>query len=249
MGSSVAAMAERHVRRPEALRWWLGSGAALTVLALTVRRGRLLPGELMIARVAQTIADTPLHAPAWGLDVGLNDERATILFIGGLVAVALRWGLRAAWLFALAGLATSTAKMVDLVARPRPGADLSWGDYLPGYGGFPSGHVVYVTVLAVTVSWLSSRFGPNGRAHRMLRVMAWAMVAAIGPARAVTNDHWPADIAAGYLLAVWFLSGGVLALPLLDRVYDRLVSLGVLLRGERPLRSEAGHRRRRALPR
>ena len=165
-----------------------------------------------------------------------------------MLVVALAWGPRAAWLFGWAGLATATAKMADIVPRPRPTDDLSWGVHLPGYGGFPSGHVVYITVLAMTLVWLSQRYGAGARAHRTLALGATVVVLAIGPARAITNDHWFADIVAGYLLAAWYLVGGRLAMPVLEGAYDLLNRLVAASPVAARLRRVGERRQRPALP-
>lgn len=231
-------------------RAWFGVTASLGSFTLAARSSELLPGERRLAAAARTVEGSPTGTVAHWLDVGLNDDRALVVFAALGLAIAVRWGSHALFLWCCAGGATALTKIVDLVQRPRPTPDLRWGEYLPGYGGFPSGHVVYVTLLAATAAGLARTHESSPVVRRTIAIAAVALGLAIGPARMVTNDHWAGDVVAGYLLAGWFLLSGSLLRPVLDEAYSlgrAMLSRPNARQGDGPLHQVAERRRRRAL--
>lgn len=199
----------------------VSAGAAFVALSLRLTRPGLVWGERSAAE-ALASPGPPLSSVAILLDEGLNDWGAPVVFACLLVVVTWRWGRRAGlWLLA-AGLSTTILKITDVVERPRPTTDLSWGTYLPGYGGYPSGHVVYVVMLAGTLGMLVCRYEPRGRIRGLVTATMLAAALFIGPARLMTNDHWAADVVGGYLLAIFLLSTGLVASRWLDGRRDDL---------------------------
>jgi len=226
---------------------WLLVTLGIVVLTGVARRTRWLPGERMLARHGAGLSETPLHTVAHWLDVGLNDSRATVVFLVGLGAVAMRWGSRSAWWWLWAGACTVVIRAVDLAQRPRPTSDGGWGEYVAGYGGFPSGHVVYVVVLAWTAALRARLDEGDSTVRPAVYTVAALLVIAVGPARIITNDHWAGDVVGGYLVAGWFVLSGWLLAPGIDALHDRIMGRFSVSAGHqdaaRPDR--AGERRRR----
>lgn len=187
-----------------------GCTAAIALVGLVIwaRTAELLPGEVWIAEWFAGHNNVLVHGVADGLDDGLNDWGAPVVFAALLGPILLRWGLVALVTFGAAGASTAILKVVDLVQRPRPTTDLAWGVYVRGYGGFPSGHVVYVTVLSVTLAWLAARYERNPAVRTPILLIAGSLVAVVGPARLLTNDHWAGDVVGGYLVAIVLLAIG-----------------------------------------
>lgn len=217
MGSESATASRSPEGPAQARRWRRGaftvavvSGLAFGLLAWRLRRPGLVWGERSVAQALSERDGGMIGAAAAVLDEGLNDWGASIVFVVLLIAVRVRWGTIPGVVFLMAGLSTTLLKVIDVVERPRPTPALSWGRYLPGYGGFPSGHVVYVVVLCATLAGLGSRYEPVRTLRWAIWVPTGGLVVAVGPARIVTNDHWAADVVGGYLLATFLLSIGFL---------------------------------------
>ena len=70
---------------------------------------------------------------------------------------------------------------------------------MAGEGGYPSGHVVYLTLV---FGALVSFYGPDRTPPE--KIIAGAMgvlIVVTGLSRVLVLDHWPIDVVGGYLLA------------------------------------------------
>jgi undecaprenyl-diphosphatase len=185
--------------------------AALTAFALTsaVRRNELLTGEVGLMRWLADHTPPGVATVAAALDVAFTEYAAPVVFAVLVVVAWRRWGARPALVFLFAGALTGVTKVADLAARPRPTADLEWAAVVYGEGGYPSGHVVYAVVVFGFLAHLAWRYEPPGTARRTALAVLVALVAVSGPARLVERDHWPADVLAGYLLALPLLAAAI----------------------------------------
>jgi membrane-associated phospholipid phosphatase len=120
----------------------------------------------------------------------LGSRRADAIWIGAGVLVAET-------------LATATKVIVD---RPRP-PGIAVID-LVSQASFPSGHVtrVVVTGALVALLWRTGR-----RNWIVATVLVVVLGIAIGLARILAGEHWPTDVAGGYLLAGSVIAGTVAA--------------------------------------
>jgi membrane-associated phospholipid phosphatase len=120
----------------------------------------------------------------------LGSRRAEAIWIGAGVLVAET-------------LATATKLIVD---RPRP-PGIAVID-LVTQASFPSGHVtrVVVTGALVALLWRTGR-----RNWIVATVLVVVLGIAIGLARILAGEHWPTDVAGGYLLAGSVIAGTVAA--------------------------------------
>lgn len=79
----------------------------------------------------------------------------------------------------------------------------------PGTGGtLPSGHTAWAAAvfgLAAVLAWRAGR--------RWIACAALLVLAAMGPARVVTESHWTGDVLAGYALGLGWLAGVLALVP------------------------------------
>lgn len=105
-----------------------------------------------------------------------------------------------------AGLAAQIVK--HLVGRTRPELWLGPAHYAPGSStSFPSGHTVGAFALAGVLVFASKSWP--------LRVIAFALAAAVGLSRILAFRHWPSDVTASAVLglvAAWIVTGAVIPL-------------------------------------
>ncbi len=177
---------------------WL-SLATFLALTAVVSHTRLLVGERAMLRWLLGSVEPALGSPARVLDEAFTDASATIVFGLLMLLVGALWGRWAALVFGFAGMATATARLADLIDRPRPSGDLTWDPALAGPGGYPSGHVVYMVLVGGTVGLFA--WGSGDRVGRSVAVGLGALIALTGLSRLVVLDHWPADVVGAYLLA------------------------------------------------
>ncbi len=186
----------------------IGAATALTVL---VQGSHLLPGELAIAR---WLAEDPLPgtvAISEALDVGVGVRMAPLIFFALLPIVWRAWSRWEALTFLVAGGLTFAVRLAEFPYRPRPTDDLVWTLGVQGSTSYPSGHVVYAVLVFGLLAYLASRHPPRFWLHAVMVSLPAIMVIAMGPARIVVKDHWPADVAGGYLISLPLLMGVIWA--------------------------------------
>jgi membrane-associated phospholipid phosphatase len=107
-------------------------------------------------------------------------------------------------------LAATALRLVNglikkIVDSPRPSANLVHVTEPVGGLGFPSGHVMSVTLLSAAV--LVAIWSSCGRKLRIAAsVIACFIVIATGYARVSVGAHWPSDVAGGVLWALVLLA-------------------------------------------
>ncbi len=196
-------------------RWWaLGfvslTGAA-TALTVVVQGSDLLPGELAVAR---WLAEDPLPgtvAVSEALDVGVGVRLAPLIFFALLPVVWRAWGRYAALTFLVAGGLTFVVRLAEFPYRPRPTDDLVWTLVAGGSTSYPSGHVVYAVLVFGLLAYLAFRHRPRFWLYEVMGSLPAITAIAMGPARIIVKDHWPADVAGGYLISLPLLMGVIWA--------------------------------------
>ena len=179
------------------------TGAALALLAALGVLGGLyekFPGDLAVSTWVQSLGSD------W-LDMVMEAIAAAGTSIGALAAVgiallatfALRGPRAAGYLLAVAvvGVVVRTV-LKTAIARPRPTEELVRVMDIRDSYSFPSGHVMFYTVLLGSLYFLLSSSGLSGRTIRLLQAMIAIALALTGISRIYLGVHWLSDVLAGY---------------------------------------------------
>jgi membrane-associated phospholipid phosphatase len=191
---------------PEVVVFWIAVSGSVA-LTLIARRVELLPGEVTTMRWIGSHLSGSLGVAGPVLDTAFTGLIPPLLFVMLVAAVWWRWGRYPAALFFLAGSVTGLTKLADLARRPRPNDDLTWGEIVVGEGGYPSGHVVFTVMVFGMLTYLAARHVERPATRHLLSGGALVLIVVTGPSRMIEGDHWPADVVAGYTLAIAGLAG------------------------------------------
>ncbi len=183
-----------------AVLWALLAGGA-TALSVVAARSELLWGEAAVLRLAVSHLRGPLEGVGAVVEFLFTDLAAPIVFAVLLTAAWFRWGTLAASALLAAGAATALTRLADLVDRPPPLEDLTWGVPVFREGGYPSGHVVYGVLVFGTLAYLAGRCERRKCARVAIKGGCAALIVLFAPVRITGLDHWPGDVLGGYLLA------------------------------------------------
>jgi undecaprenyl-diphosphatase len=111
----------------------------------------------------------------------------------------------------------ANAALKTALESPRPGADVMHvATHSSGFG-FPSAHVMAITVLLTVLSVRAPALVRDGVSRAVFRAALACVGLSMGLARIEAGAHWPSDVAGGYL---WGVSLGLLliGLPTLRRI-------------------------------
>lgn len=176
------------------------------------------------APVAIAIQSIDLPGAAWilihmsYLGWAPYDIGCVVLIAAALFAFRLR--LEAALVVAstlLAGLMGTLTK--DVVQRARPTSNfVHLAGHLADFS-FPSGHVIFATVLFGTTFAIVWIVWPNSILRDVVLFVLAALVLLMGPSRIYWGEHWPTDVLGAYCLGGLWVAGTVeLLLALRPRV-------------------------------
>jgi undecaprenyl-diphosphatase len=200
----------------------LAATAGFVVLAVFVRQEDVITHfDLPVALAIQSI-DLPVVS--WILlhmsDLGWAPlDIACVVIIAGALA-ALRLRLEAAVIVISVLVAGEVGNLTkDVVQRARPTANyVHLAGHLADFS-FPSGHVIFATVLfgttfgVVWIVWSSSLL------RNAVLVLLAALVLLMGPSRIYMGEHWPTDVLGAYCLGGLWVAGTLeLLLALRPRV-------------------------------
>ena len=196
-------------------RAWLGplTLAVAIVFALDtylVATRPLLPFDVPVAAFVQSFPWGPvtyvfqvINSTAGYVQVAMGAGAVLLLFF---------WERRAGYLMAIGAVSSLLDNIIkSVMARERPTADLVHIlTPAPGYS-YPSGHAVFFTWLSFMVAFsIAPRVRP---AYRWLLWTAATLVIVLAClARVWVGDHWPSDVAGGFLLGLGW-SAFVIWLP------------------------------------
>ena len=196
-------------------RAWLGplTLAVAIVFALDtylVATRPLLPFDVPVAAFVQSFPWGPvtyvfqvINSTAGYVQVAVGAGAVLLLFF---------WERRAGYLMAIGAVSSLLDNIIkSVMARQRPTADLVHIlTPAPGYS-YPSGHAVFFTWLSFMVAFsIAPRVRP---AYRWLLWTAATLVIVLAClARVWAGDHWPSDVAGGFLLGLGW-SAFVIWLP------------------------------------
>jgi undecaprenyl-diphosphatase len=182
------------------------AGVAAAVLTLYVIGHPIIPQDVTVERDVQGTEWGPLNY-AFQFFTWIGDAKGFVAEVIIFVLVLLL--NRPAWLYAAGASLTGGLYLaiVTVVHRPRPTVPvvLQVTEH-PGASSYPSGHTMFVvTVVVVLMVCLGNRFLP-----RWAQVAGWSVAVLIVLANAIgrmyTGAHWPSDVLAGILLAVFWLA-------------------------------------------
>lgn len=175
-------------------------GLATLILSILASGPSVLPGDVTVTRWVQ-------HAPAGSVGTLLRimnviGETPVMLTIGSILAY-LCWRQRrldAMLLIAAASMARIANPLLKAIFEsPRPTADRVQVDVTASGWGFPSGHVMGMTLLVGAVVCLAWDRWP----HRLARIAtissATLILLASGAGRIYVAAHWPSDVLGAYL--------------------------------------------------
>jgi undecaprenyl-diphosphatase len=196
--------------------------ALTTALAVLVRNGLVFPFDLPASRLSQSwqapLLTSKMVAIAWLF----GSWRAALVALPVAALVWWRLGWRAALLVALATLlGVLETPLKALVERPRPPESLVQVLDLEHGFGFPSGHMLFTTLLTGALAWqVLPRFQ-----RRAVRVLIGAVLAVVflvvAFSRVYLGVHWLSDVLGGLLAGGTLLLGLVWAgrwlIPRMDR--------------------------------
>ena len=188
-----------------AARAWLGPlivavGIVFALDTYLVATRPLLPFDLPVAAFVQTFPWGPI-AGVFNL-INVTAGYVQVAVGAGAVIVLFIWERRAGYLMAIGAISSLLDNLLkQWMARQRPTADLVHIlTPAPGFS-YPSGHAVFFTWLSFMVAFsVAPRVRP---AYRWLLWTGAAIVIVLAClARVWAGDHWPSDVAGGFLLGI-----------------------------------------------
>lgn len=188
---------------------WLLPTAILAIAAagftLVIRSNELLAGERTLTHWFSKLDVVGVRTIVDFLDFISDDTVAPVIFVLIIPVVWIAWGRYATLTYFGTGGITALTRVSDLVSRPRPNAELEWTEVAFGFGGYPSGHVVYAVIVFGILAHLAGVYMKPGRVRFVLRAFLVSLIVTMGPARVIELDHWAMDVVGSYLLALPFL--------------------------------------------
>ncbi len=203
----------RAARRTALVRTLYLIGGALAVASgVAASHADLLPGDLRITRALQHTRsprrDRFWRAVAWA---GFPRPTALVVSVTTLALWITRFRLEALFLLLATGINALNFALKRIVRRQRPTESRVRVLRLIKEPSFPSGHVMfYVSAFGFLMAAALANLRPSAL-RRAIVAAGGSLIALVGASRVYLGDHWPSDVAAGYLFGGLYL-GGVLEL-------------------------------------
>jgi membrane-associated phospholipid phosphatase len=189
----------------------LMSLALVSLLAFLAYELPTLPFDLATTRELQEISNTPfLRLMVFVSAFGYMPWAAITIVVGVLVVGALLGWKDGAYLLLLTVLQGVANQLIKTaVGRPRP-LDTLVDVFVPVAGNsFPSGHVMFYTVLFGFLFFLAWTRLPHSFWRVLLLALTGGLVVLIGPSRMYLGAHWLSDVIAAHLLGLIILAFGI----------------------------------------
>jgi membrane-associated phospholipid phosphatase len=185
---------------------------AFALLAVSVRSEDLV--SKFDAPVAQAIQSVHVPIISWVLvhtsDLGWAPYNVLCATVIAVALFVLRLRLESVVIVVstlVAGGLGTLAK--DLAQRSRPSASfVHLAAHLADYS-FPSGHVIFATVLFGTAFWVVWVVWSNSLLRDLVLVVLAAPVVLMGLSRVYLGEHWPSDVLGAYCLAGLWVAGTI----------------------------------------
>lgn len=181
-------------------------------LAFLARTTPFFPIDLQITRAIQSI-DSPIFDGLMRLiswpGFSPNSLIITLLIALVLYLYGLHWEAVTALLASLlSGLTNQLVKI--LIQRPRPSGDsVDVFAVLDSYS-FPSGHVMFYTILFGFLWYLAYTLVKTSLLRGLLLVLLGSLILGVGASRIYLGQHWASDVLGAYLLGGLILAGIIL---------------------------------------
>ena len=180
--------------------------AVLTCIALTVD---FFNWELEFGRWLQGFRLGPADfLRDWLFWMGVRGVAGAMMLAVCVILWFRRWRLEAVFV-ALVFIPDALNLLIkELIARPRPTADLV--DVVVGWGGvqgssFPSGHAVHAALFYGFLLYLARLYAPNAALVRAATAVGVAYILATGPWLIYDGRHWAIDVLGGYAYGAFYL--------------------------------------------
>lgn len=193
---------------------WIELATVVLILSVSAHRYATFPIDATLATTIQHLRGTvwaSLIYPAGDLQWYLPTTIAYVVIFGTLLVLRL---YLAAIFVALSSFGTDLINVTinAFVNRPRPHgvqiATLTGGNL--GRASFPSGHVAHTIGLYGFVFFLcilAMRAQPRLKPWLIaIQVVCLYFIVFVGPSRVLEGQHWPSDVAGGYLVGVSVLA-------------------------------------------
>ena len=185
---------------------------AFASLAFLVRTTPSFPIDLQITRAIQSsgspIFESLMRLISWP---GFSPQSMIVSSLIALVLYlyGLHWEAVTALLASLfSGLTNQLIK--SLIQRPRPAVDIvNVFAVLESYS-FPSGHVMFYTILFGFVWYLAYTLLKPSLRRSLLLVLLGGLIPGVGVSRIYLGQHWASDVLGAYLLGGLMLAGIIL---------------------------------------
>jgi membrane-associated phospholipid phosphatase len=185
---------------------------AFSFLTFLVETTPSFPVDLRITQAIQSI-DSPLFAGfMWLISwPGFSPQSIIITILVGILLFlyGLRWESAVSLLAALtSGVSNELIKRA--IQRPRPGADLvDVFEVLRSYS-FPSGHVMFYTILFGFLCYVAYTMLKQSLLRSLLLWLLGSLILFVGVSRIYLGQHWASDVLGAYLLGGLILAGIIL---------------------------------------
>ena len=185
---------------------------AFAFLTFLVKTTPSFPVDLQITRAVQSI-DSPFFAGLMRLISwpGFLPQSVIITLLIALIlhVYGLRWESITSLLTALfSGVTNELIK--DFIGRPRPALDtVDVFEVLTSYS-FPSGHVMFYTILFGYIWYLAYTLLKRSLLRSLLLGLFGFFILSVGMSRIYLGQHWASDVLGAYLLGGVILAGVIL---------------------------------------
>ena len=175
---------------------------AFSFLTYQVETSPAFAMDLQITRTIQTIDSPFLEGLMWLISwPGFLPQSVivTVLIALTLFVYRLRWESVTSLLAAT--LSGGTNELVkDFIARPRPASDVvDVFEILTSYS-FPSGHVMFYTILFGFLWYLAYTSFKQSLFRTFLLALLGGLILFVGVSRVYLGQHWASDVLGAYLL-------------------------------------------------
>lgn len=173
--------------------------ASMLLTAVAAGSG-VLPGDVVVARALQAVTVSGSgHLVRFTNWIGTGWQ-FTILEFALVITLTVARRVEAAALILAASLARSLNFVLKAAAAsPRPTSHLVRISERVTSPGFPSGHVLGVTLFYGAIIYLAHDQIQHVYARRLAYAVSVFMMLATGFGRVSTGAHWPSDVLGGYL--------------------------------------------------
>lgn len=189
----------------------LGIVCVFAFLTFLVKTTPSFPIDLQITRAIQSI-NSPLFAGFMGL-ISWAGFSPNSMIVTGLIAIVLYfYGFHwEALMSVVASLSSGVTNQLikSFIQRPRPGVGIvNVFAVLDSYS-FPSGHVMFYTILFGFLWYLIYTLLKHSWKRTVLLVFFGILIMLVGVSRIYLGQHWASDVLGAYLLGSLMLVGVV----------------------------------------